>query len=223
MPNPENLIGWDFKTKHVDPSIFGENRDFASSESIVFCVGPPHGVFAGADFYPIGVLENASVGQNKQIQQLFEIGSRLPYFIPGRTITQLGLTRVFLSGANLLKYLTLGAMRYESDATDMPKKPGQPYEATAGIPDWTEPTYWDNQNRDSWFFINLASEFFNRPIGIALVIQDSEGDDYGGAYFKDCYIQSHNFTVAAAQTVVMENATIRCSEVDPIKFYPGSS
>lgn len=235
MPNPRSYTDWadTFKTQHVDANVFNDVHDYISSESLVFCAGPPDGRDIG-ECWPIGVVENASVVQNKNIQQLFEIGSRKPYFIPGRTITQLGLTRVFLDAFSLLKFLSLGTPRSsEHDFGDNFKKPGIPYERDMPVlrtakssrgsedwyyPNWQDQRYWTTQDEDSHFFINLASDFFNRPLGLALAIRTQEDETYGGVYFTYCYIQSHNFTVAAAQTVVMENVTIRCSEVLPFKI-----
>lgn len=213
---PLNSLEWNFKKNHVDAAIFKDGQDFISSESILFCAAPAQYSPNPEDYWPIGVLENASVIQNKQIQQLFEIGSKLPYYIPGRTICQVGLSRVFINGPSLLKALTLETKRTSKDTADNFNIPGDPWKAD---PDFNYKEDY-NPNTDSWFFINLQSEFFNRPMGIVMLVHDSENDRYGGAYFTECYIQSHQMTLTAAQTVVMENCSIRVTEIIPIDCRP---
>jgi hypothetical protein len=55
--------------------------------------------------YPIGVVEAINVSQAKQIQRLFEIGSKRSYFVPGRNIGQASITRTVFNGPNLLRAL----------------------------------------------------------------------------------------------------------------------
>ena len=93
---------------HVDPDIT-DGSAFTSSATIV--IGARKGeivskVFSkdggdsptAADFEAIGVVQNASVAQNKQLAEIFEIGSKESYFIPGRTVIQATISRVMIDG-----------------------------------------------------------------------------------------------------------------------------
>ena len=196
------LTDWDFRNKHVDPDIFNQGRDFISSESIVLCAGLPT-FKSTSDIVPVGVVEGANLSQNKQINQLYEVGSRLSYLIPGRVYSQMGISRILFNGDSLLKAMSWFTRRYDTD-TEIREIPSRPFAASTLGP--TDP-------EDGKFFINLYSDFFNRPMGLCLVIHDSEDEAYGGAYLENAYIQSHQLNVTSSQTIVMENATVRCSNV----------
>lgn len=207
--------GWSFKDKHVQPDNLSDGQDFISSESIVVAAGPNVlGDSSVADLIPIGLLENATVAQNKQLQQLYEIGSRQSYFIPGRTYIQVTLVRVLFNGPSLLKVLT---SHVEAEGVELP--PSDPFDNADTGGQFTGDT-WDDTHGP--FFISIASDFFNRPFGLAVVMNDSENDKYGGFYMENCNVQSHQFSVTGQQTVVMENAVVRCSDLVPINWEEGA-
>ena len=212
------LTDWKWKEKHVQPDDFGttNNGNFITSESIVICAGPnelPTDI--PNSLIPIGLLEQAVVAQNRQTQELFEIGSRKSYFIPGRSYVQMTLARVMFNGPSLLKAITA-----YGDPTGMAENiagdPASPWGPAEGDTDLLDATDWDSDFAN--YVINLASDFFNRPVGLGVLIHDSEDDKYGGFYLQNCYVQSHQFSVAGQQTVVMENCQIRASDLKPISY-----
>ncbi|MBC8436891.1 hypothetical protein H8D85_01055 [bacterium] len=212
MPEEKDLIsGWEdnFGLKAVNgKGINGAN--FLSSESVLVCAGPA--IFKNVNsLTPIGFVENASVNQSKQLQQLFEIGSRKPFIIPGRTQVSASLSRVLFNGASLMKvlYNNGDVSTYAPELADMPieHKPAsgdfQEIENTAGA-------------FEGDFYINLASEFFNAPVGLAFVMRDMKQDAYEGFFLEECWIQGHQFSMAAQQTVLLENVSMRATGVIPI-------
>tara|TARA_Y100001963_G_scaffold36301_2_gene50566 strand:+ start:3405 stop:4067 length:663 start_codon:yes stop_codon:yes gene_type:complete len=215
----EKLTDWKWKEKHVQPDDFGANgnENFITSESIVICAGPntlPTDLTG--TLIPIGLLEQAVVAQNRQTQELFEIGSRKSYFIPGRSYVQMTLARVMFNGPSLLK-----AVMAHGDPRGMAENiagdPASPWPADPGDDtDLFTSGEWDEEYAN--YVINLASDFFNRPVGLGVLIHDSEDDKYGGFYLQNCYVQSHQFSVAGQQTVVMENCQIRASDMKPISY-----
>lgn len=56
-------------------------------------------------FKKIGVVQGYSFAEQRQIDMIFELGSELPYLIPGRTTGQLSLSRVLLFGSDLINVL----------------------------------------------------------------------------------------------------------------------
>ena len=219
-----------WQTNHVQPDNFDgdltdnenfSNENFITSESIVICSCLPTETGA-TTMIPIGLLEQAVVAQNRQTQELFEIGSRESYFIPGRSYVQMTLARVMFNGPSLLKVV---AARGNPDslpsASTIHGNPAAPWPA-AGNDDENDSML--NADASGWdaeygnFVINLASDFFNRPIGLGVLIRDSENDAYGGFVLQNCYVQSHQFSVAGQQTVIMENAQIRASRLLPITY-----
>lgn len=206
----EVLGGWSFLTGNVQ-TLTGADGDFLSSESAVLCAGPadlPSSIVTTV--VPIGLVQNVQVTQNKQIQQLFEVGSREPFFIPGRTETQIGISRALFDGPSLLKMLYKDNASTDNtgvrgfDAGDE-QKPGDPYTNVA-------------DTGTAKMFINLASEFFNRQLGLCFIFHDMTNEKYGGFYVENCLVQSHGISMASQQTVLLENLGIRGGVIVPIEY-----
>jgi len=192
---------WDFKGGHVQDIGLERGEDFVSSESIVICAALPREndslPIGLSDLVPIGVLDNATVAQNKQIQQIFEIGSRIPYFISGRTYIQVQLSRVFFNGNSLLAAL-------------YPKSAYFPRAIPVDKPG-SETTY---NGTTTQFYTNLASSFFNKPTDLALIAHDSEDEPVGGMLLKTAYVQNYQMSITGQQTIVLENVTLRVSNIE---------
>jgi hypothetical protein len=204
----DNYNEWEFKESHVEPDVLNNNENFVSSESIVICAAPAfvdETTVLATSLFPIGILESAAVVQNKQIQQLFEIGSRKPYMIPGRTRVQIGLSRVIFNGDSLLAAMYYGA---EEDAVTSDQDASEDSPGHLHIAETTA---------DGSFYLNLASSFFNKPFGLALIIHDSEDDQTAMILIQNCMVQSHQMNIGANQTIVMENVNIIADSIQPIK------
>lgn len=205
------LSDWDFKRQHVQPGDMANGHDFVSSESIVVCAIDWAGVtgsntiddvvVGGDTLIPIGLLENATIVQNKQLQQLFEIGSRIPFMIPGRTYIQVNLARLLFNGHSLLAALYPNRDSSSFTADDMP---GGRYTR-------------DSEVQPFNFYANLASTFFNSPTHLAFILNDSEDQPTGAIILRDAYVQNQQMSITGQQTIVLENATIRCSRVDTLE------
>jgi hypothetical protein len=210
MANPQSMADWKFKSKHVQPGQLGreagvDGNNYVSAESIVLCAvlpssDPKIDTIGSDQLFPIGVMQNAGFNQQKQINQLYEIGSRLPFFIPGRTLIQLNMTRVVFNGDSLMAAL------YHADGKELGSAPAESPGAilTAG------------GIAERRFYMNLASELFNRGIDIALVIRDSEDEASGAIIFRECIIQSHGMGISSNQTVVAENISLRSKKLEGI-------
>ena len=202
MANVTVLGDWNFLDGNVQE--IEDGSDFLSAESTVICAGPADLGAAIPEVRPVGLVQNAQITQNKQIQQLFEIGSRKPFFIPGRTLIQLGMSRVLFDGASLMRALYEVSTDNTTDNYDSADvvPPAEPYgAATSGD-----------------FYMNLASEFFNRPLGLAFIFHDGQNQKYGGFYLENCYIQTHGMSMAGQQTVLLENVGIRASSLIPLDY-----
>ena len=224
-----------FKKDHVDSGIFqGGSQDFVSAESIALCARiwisnaeetPPFSKQDSTileDFAAIGLVQQVSISQSKAMQQLFEIGSNKPYFIPGRTVIQANVGRIVLNGDSLLKmfYPTAGEIegaegggaQNNEDAIEMNKFGGDSPPGGTLTSDGEE----GGGPLHRQFFINLASGFFNMPMDLLLYLMDSEKNPVGGVMLKQCYVQSHQLAITARDTVVAENVSIRCGELRPL-------
>lgn len=249
-----------FLTENVQPhaATMGHSSDFLSSETVVLCSGPPkwgpkqalgsrdadgNAIITDTlsfpqQLVPIGLVQNVQVSQQKQIQQLFEIGSREPFFIPGRTMVSMGMSRILFDGPSLMYAMYINSVdhpEWQNSYTmrpyarwkgqgkaDKPTRPDEFIDMCSDSEDGCRPHIkkYDNgvlkNAKPGYFFSNLASSFFNNSTGLGLVMFDSENEPYGGFFLEKCFIQSHSFSVAAAQTVLMENVSVRCGNLIPI-------
>jgi hypothetical protein len=204
---------WDFVNKHVNNDDLtdtetGKRGNYISSESIVLAAGPStytKATTGGLNIVPIGVCDAIQVMQNKGVVQLYEIGSRIPYIIPGRPTIQFQISRVLFNGDSLLGALS---QRNESSADDYSSNVlGKPGTETTGAGT-------DNPGK---FYMNLASHFFNAPTGLAIFFKDSEKEWVGAYYAENCIIQQHSMAIQGQNMVVMENASIRCTSFVPME------
>lgn len=212
----KSLSEWDFKTKHVQPDVGFPRQDYVSSESVVLCAAAPPWVREVADenltlstvhFIPIGLITGVGLQQNKQVQNMNEVGSRELYTVPGRTFNQMQFSRVLFNGKSLLKATTYYNQEEEPSGSNYKPKtqPGAGYEGGAG-----------SGNGSPMLFINLASDFFSRPTSLGLVFRDSEDESFGAILLDNCYFRNHSMQIAGQQTVISENATVSANNVIPI-------
>lgn len=103
-----NTDVYDGIKKHVDSTI--KESDFMdSTRTIIYAStddisrpGMPTG------FKKVGVLQSFAWSERKDLQQIYEIGSDMMYQIPGKTQGSLSLSRVLISGKDLLNALYHG-------------------------------------------------------------------------------------------------------------------
>jgi len=218
---------WSFHERHVQPDIddFGS---FVRAASVLIAAGPaklsskfsaqlnqevaPSSLDDIA--FPIGVVENFALAQNKQLQTIFEIGSDRRYFIPGRTINNVSLSRVLMDGPSLMKvmyhyYLPYpGAVQSTSGALNGIRY-GNALDRVKDIKDLP--------GQDS-MFLNLASDLFNLPIGLLVMFKNNSEDLVSAVYLERCMINSHNMNINASSILVAEAVNIQFDKVVPINM-----
>ncbi len=97
------LNAWQNKEKHVDETI--NEKQFLSSSRVIIYASADVGDTTSQkyqEFKPIGVIQGYSWSEQRQIDLIFELGSEVPYLVPGRTTGQISLSRILLSGIDLL-------------------------------------------------------------------------------------------------------------------------
>jgi hypothetical protein len=100
------LNSWDYKDKHIDSSI-NENQFMSSARCIIYAA-PNYGGTEEDDFgafSPIGVIQGYNWSEQRQIDLIFELGSDIPYLIPGRTTGHISISRMLLYGRDLINVL----------------------------------------------------------------------------------------------------------------------
>lgn len=160
--------------------------------------------------YPVGIVQNLSVSHNRQISRIFELGTERSYFISGRTIGQLGLSRVMYHGPSILRVL----YAYYEDlvpTTVVPAVfPNIGASVMANPHDVIVPPGYEN------FYLNLASDLFSQPFGMLMIVKDSNVNTYGSFYFESCYVPSHGWAVDSQGVIAQENVGIQFETCVPV-------
>lgn len=237
--NLKTLQSWaaTFKEERVQTHNL-EAGNFLSSETAVIVSGPATLKSGDAiDLIPIGLAQNFSVNQGKQIFTFNEIGSSKPFMIPGRTRTSANITRILFDGPSLMYVMGLSKKTsgHPVAFNNVGKNIGGPDPSKLLIDDlpsanWEPPTEVDESNATGsyvptgkgatsspgQFFINLRSSFFNNPSGLGVVMFDNEAEPYGGFYLEECYINGHNMSLASQSVVIMENVSLFATDIVPL-------
>ena len=235
---------WDFHNYHIQQDVRG--GQFVSAASTLIGAGPPRLSFPPAPqgsttpavqgastvaVYPIGLLESVGLQQNRQLQQIFEVGSSRSYFIPGRTIGALSVGRTFYYGPSLLKVLyayykqaatatipvgskasTTAALKV--DGQDMP-------DPQAALLDGADPATLHTLKRspgEDHFYIDLASDLFAQPTGLAIYFKDQNTTTVGAFYLEDAYVQGHQMSISSGSVMIMEGVSMMYDKIAPIKM-----
>jgi len=200
-----------------------QDGHYTAGNFITICAGPPRlGVLGGTAIatpttrmddlvFPIGVIQNFNLGQNRNFSRIFELGSDRSYFIPGRTVGQVGLSRVHYHGPSLLRVLyayfqdvvppttidwmwaNVGAMR-AANPHDVIVSPG-----------------YEN------LFLNLASDMFAQPVGLAFFVRDADLNTLGAFYLEACVVPSSTWATDAMGTIIQESVALQYERLVPIK------
>jgi len=223
--------GWNWEDKHVTQAFSsptGVNfnnsigvHDIIESGTVLIAAGPSDLDYAndptknadGFRVVPIGLIESAQVSLNKPLSRIFEIGSRLSYIIPGRTVGGIALSRVFFDGPSILKAMYFGEVK--ADFATQDKKYAQfissPYMKN-GVQSYEEFANIGSGN----LAMNLASSFFDQPIGLAFFFKDTQTDTVGQTYFEGCRISTYNMGISAGMNVLTESINLEFVRVRPI-------
>ena len=213
---------WNFHKFRIQQDVTG--GQFVNAESTLIAAGPPNfdqvqSLDDGEYAYPIGLLETFGLNQSRQLQRIFEIGSSRSYFVPGRTIGSVTLGRTFYFGPSLLRVMyaywngtfdSSTAIQGADGATGAGKGAllggyGQQREL------FRVPGY-------DYLLIDLASDLFAQPTGMAVVFKDANNATFGGFYLENCYVQGHQMTVSSGSVLIMEGVSIQYDLLVPMNI-----
>ncbi len=161
--------------------------------------------------YPLGIVQNFSLSQNKNFARIFEIGSERSYFIGGRTVGQLGLGRVYYHGASLLRVL----YAYYQDLIPPTMVPALfPNAGTLSMSnphDVVVPPGYEN------LYFNLASDVFSQPVGMLMYIRDNNEDTLGAMYFEATVVPNHTLATDAQGVLLQEQVALQFERIVPVQ------
>lgn len=221
---------WDFYNFRVQQELTG--GQFVSAESTLVAAGPPSLEAAGGNgsevCYPIGLLESVGLQQSRQLQKIFEIGSSRSYFIPGRTVGSLSIGRTFYFGPSLLRVLyayyrtagTKGNMgnlaASATKSTAQGTKVLDPQAALLEAYDLGELPPFKRNPGFGYLLMDLASDLFSQPTGLAIYFKDASTDTLGGFYLEEAYVQGHQMTISSGSVIVMEGVSMQYDRIMPL-------
>ncbi len=220
----QGLARWNFRTQHVQREL--EPQDFINAATVLIAAGPPRivspGQLKGASqataartqstfLFPIGIVENMTIVSNRQLQILFEIGSKRQFYIPGRVVPQISISRTLFNGPNLLRalYAYYPGQFIHPRIGNIADTPLDTFNEASQCPIQEVPGFVD-------FFINLNSDLFDRPFGLLMILKDDCNRPYGSFYLENAFINNHQMTVNASSTLVAEGSTIQFERMVPI-------
>jgi hypothetical protein len=229
----DHTSAWDWENSHVSQA-YVENaqspggvqagkpvsiNDIVESGTVLIASGPADlGVASdviknpnGFRIVPIGFVETAQISMNKPLSRIFEIGSMLSYIIPGRVVGGISLSRVFFDGPSLLKAMYTGEVK--EDAADEQFK----YAQFISNAETTKDAYRKFAHIGSGnLAMNLASRFFNQPVGLAFFFKDQKSDQVSQIYFEGCQVGTWNMGISANMNVLTEAINMEFIRCRPI-------
>ena len=249
MPGASN---WKPYKTHVQGGL--REGNFLNGQFVLLCAGPPHladlggGVAAaniagstdsGTDLvYPIGLTQNIALSQNKAVSRIFEIGSERSYFITGRSVGQLNLSRVLYHGPSLLRclyayYSQAGVTDESQEILELYASPtstetiSYPFTDLAGAPVGESQAQIESNYKSikvppghENLFINLASDLFSQPLGLLLIFKDNNENSVGQVYLEQCYVPSHTIAVDSQGLIMQESVGVQYERLVPL---PGTN
>jgi len=162
--------------------------------------------------FPIGVVQNFNLSHNRQFNRVFEIGSERSFWVSGRTMGQVGLSRIMYHGPSLLRVL----YAYYQDLiapTLVPSVIGDNNIGAltvANAHDVKIPAGYEN------LYLNLASDLFSQPVGMLTYLRDSNEETFGAVYLEACVVPNHTIATDSQGTVMQENTSLQFERCVPV-------
>lgn len=201
---------------------------YASGAFTLISAGPPRLGAVGADVtgdlvgsvtFPIGMVQNFSLSNNSQFNQVFEIGSERSYFVRGRTTGQLQLGRVMYHGPSILRALYAAAVDTTGPITVAPLAFPDGGAATGSVLAAANNPH-DVKRAPGYanLYLNLASDLFANPIGLMIKTMDSNENTIGAVYAEGCVIPSHTFSTDSQGLLIQEQVAIQFERLLPVRI-----
>jgi hypothetical protein len=208
MPTPvitTNAASWAFQQNNIERLMDHAALTSAHPDDTLILAGPArYGAYRtqAADqstildggLLPIGMVQSFNAMLQKPTQPMQAIGSGRMFFVSGKAQGNAQIARLFVNGRNLLRVLYTNAVQAGLDVSQFDDK--------ACI---TNPT---GGQTGSTFFMNLDSELFLIPFGLACFFRDKIHNKLGAFYLELCALNSYNIAFNAGQNMILENVSL---------------
>lgn len=181
---------WVFQNSYVERVMDNAAYSAAHPDDTLVLAGPARMTSLRNGFenlLAIGMLQAVNFTQTKPTQPMMAIGSGRSFYVSGKAQTQWTMGRLFVNGRNILRALYHNAV-------------------AGGI----DPSLFDDEAMDPnapQYFINLDSELFLVPMGLASVFRDKTHNYVGGFFAELSMITSFAVGWNAGQNLILENVT----------------
>lgn len=210
---------WNWKGAYVNGLGTSDGKEFglekfsqlsASPDSTAMFAGPCRftGIKGAASLIPIGMADGISLSTNAQLARLFEIGSNRSFFTRGKTISNVGFSRMLADTPSLLKVMTQQSRALFQETGLQVYDKGF---SAAGAP-------------DSNVFLNLDSELMAIPFGIMLMFKTRGGSSatrgriLTAVYLEYCMFDGLNLGVSSGAPVIQEGVSISFDRIVPVQL-----
>lgn len=191
----QGAADWTFQNTHIERHMDSAAYEAAHPDDTLVLAGPPRKPVEGTPtnasgierLLAIGMLQSVQFTQTKPTQPMMAIGSGRSFFVSGKAQTQWNIARLFVNGRNLLRVLYHNALAANVDVTIMDDQP--------------------SLTKNGQFFINLDSELYYVPFGLAAFFRNKSHGAVGGFYCELAMINSYAVGMTAGQNMVLENVS----------------
>ncbi len=208
---------WNWKGAYV--SGLGENgTEFgyekfsqlsATPDSTALFAGPARftGLTGAQDLTPVGMVDGVTLSQNSQLARLFEIGSNRSFFTRGKTISNVGFSRMLADTPSIMNVLT---------------KQARTKFAQTGLEIYDKGFSAAGAGPDANVFLNLDSELLSIPFGMLMMFKTrgGEGSTRGrvlaAVYLEYCMFEGLNLGVSSGAPVIQEGISVSFDRVVPV-------
>lgn len=199
------LDQWSFQENYVERIMDNNAFTAAHPNNTLVAVGPARFSTAlsnpGDQLLPLGMLQNMSVAQQRAVQPLSAIGSARTFFAAGKSQVSFSIARLLVNGRNLLRALSTQAVQQGVDFSSFDERPMR----------------FENTEQ---YFLNLDSELFYIPFGLAVLFRSVAHDAVGAFYMELCMLSSMQTGFSGGQNIILENVSGMADRIRPI--YPNT-
>ena len=188
---------WRFQENYVEREMDNAAYSAAHPDDTLVLAGPPRkGTMSTTEetsdsgsqsLLAIGMLQSIQFTQTKPTQPMMAIGSGRSFFVSGKAQTQWTIARLFVNGRNLLRVLYHNAIK-----------------SSIQVQNFDDPAA---KSANSNYFINLDSELYYVPFGLACFFRNKSHDLVGSFYAELAMINSYAVQANAGQNMILENVS----------------
>lgn len=207
----KGVTTWRSQQNNVERHMDNAAYTSAHPDDTLVLAGPPRfgdvqqeEVSGWTSLLAIGMLQTFQVTSQKPTQPMAAIGSGRTFFVSGKSQTTWRIGRLFTNGRNLLRVLYHNAVAGDLTVQNFDDPPVPPVQGT----------------NITNFYINLDSELYYVPFGLAVMFKDKAHDVLGAFYAELSMINTYTLGFTAGQNMIMEDVGGMCDRLYP--FVPST-